>query len=75
MRAHDTVGLAGHRAARERLEADYRRIPAGQPVRLAKRTSNLFRPREGLDGPGWTSASSTTSSRSTPSGSSPTCRG
>ena len=48
----DTVGLAGHRAARERLEADYRRIPAGQPVRLAKRTSNLFRPREGLDVPG-----------------------
>ena len=52
MRAHDTVGLAGHRAARARLEADYRRIPAGQPVRLAKRTSNLFRPREGLDVPG-----------------------
>ena len=45
----DTVGLAGHRAARERLEADYRRIPAGQPVRLAKRTSNLFRPRERRD--------------------------
>jgi FAD/FMN-containing dehydrogenase len=52
MREPDTVGRAGHRAARERLEADYRRIPAGQPVRLAKRTSNLFRPREGLDVPG-----------------------
>ena len=52
MREPDTVGLAGHRAARERLEADYRRIPAGRPVRLAKRTSNLFRPREGLDVPG-----------------------
>ena len=47
-----TLGLDGHRAACERLRADYGRIPAGQPVRLAKRTSNLFRAREGLDVPG-----------------------
>ena len=48
----DTLGLDGHRAACERLQASYGRIPAGQPVRLAKRTSNLFRAREGLDVPG-----------------------
>jgi FAD/FMN-containing dehydrogenase len=37
-----------------RLRASYDAIPAGQPVRLAKKTSNLFRPRsetgvQGLD--------------------------
>ena len=47
-----TIGLEGHRAACERLRADYGRIPVGQPVRLAKRTSNLFRPREGTGVPG-----------------------
>jgi FAD/FMN-containing dehydrogenase len=36
-------GLAAHRAAVERLRAAYAAIPPGQPVRLAKRTSNLFR--------------------------------
>jgi len=33
-------------AARDRLRADLDAIPAGAPVRLAKRTSNLFRPRQ-----------------------------
>ncbi|MBF4163396.1 FAD-binding oxidoreductase [Nocardioides acrostichi] len=34
-----------HDDAVERLRASYAAIPAGAPVRLAKRTSNLFRPR------------------------------
>jgi len=36
---------ATHQAAVERLRTSYQAIPAGQTVRLAKRTSNLFRPR------------------------------
>lgn len=36
----------------ERLQASYAQIPSGQPVRLRKRTSNLFRPRAGRAGPG-----------------------
>ncbi len=39
------VGADAHRAAVQVLRASYAAIPAGQPVRLAKRTSNLFRPR------------------------------
>ena len=35
-----------------RLAASYRAIPAGAPVRLAKRTSNLFRARASTDVPG-----------------------
>jgi FAD/FMN-containing dehydrogenase len=42
----------GHDRARERLTRQYAAIPAGSPVRLAKRTSNLFRSRERSDGPG-----------------------
>ncbi len=38
-------GAQAHRQAVERLLASYRAIPDGQSVRLAKRTSNLFRPR------------------------------
>jgi FAD/FMN-containing dehydrogenase len=38
-------GAQAHRAGVERLLASYRAIPAGATVRLAKRTSNLFRPR------------------------------
>ena len=34
-----------HEAAVARLKASYDAIPAGAPVRLAKSTSNLFRPR------------------------------
>ncbi len=36
----------------ERLRSSYARIPAGAPVRLAKRTSNLFRPRAATEAPG-----------------------
>ena len=36
---------SAHRVAVETLTDSYRAIPAAQPVRLAKRTSNLFRPR------------------------------
>jgi FAD/FMN-containing dehydrogenase len=46
------VPSADHAAAVERLRASYRRIPAGRPVRLAKRSSNLFRPRSATDAPG-----------------------
>lgn len=40
-----TRGAHAHRQAVERLLASYRAIPVGTTVRLAKRTSNLFRPR------------------------------
>ena len=36
----------------EVLRTQYAAIPAGEPVRLAKRTSNLFRPRERATRPG-----------------------
>ncbi len=38
-------GELAHAAAVERLRASYAAIPTGRSVRLAKRTSNLFRPR------------------------------
>lgn len=42
-----------YRALRDSLLRDYRSLPDGTPIRLAKRTSNLFRPRDtstpGLD--------------------------
>ena len=38
-----------HAQAVQRLRASYSAIPAGQPVRLAKKTSNLFRPRSSVD--------------------------
>lgn len=41
-----------HEAAVERLRASYAAMPPGAPVRLAKRTSNLFRPRAGVQTPG-----------------------
>jgi len=40
-----TATWEDHRRAVERLRASYAAIPAGEPVRLAKQTSNLFRPR------------------------------
>lgn len=47
------VGVRHHEAAVARLRASYAALPPGAPVRLAKRTSNLFRPRSqavsGLD--------------------------
>ncbi len=48
----DVVGRAAHEAAVARLRASYDAIPAGAPVRLAKRTSNLFRARSRQDVPG-----------------------
>ncbi len=36
----------------DRLRASYAALPPGAPVRLAKRTSNLFRPRSRVDVPG-----------------------
>src|SRR3954452_11627763 len=41
-----------HEQAVEQLRASYDAIPAGAPVRLAKKTSNLFRPRANHDLPG-----------------------
>jgi FAD/FMN-containing dehydrogenase len=46
------TGEAAHADAVARLRASYDAIPAGQTVRLAKRTSNLFRPRAASDAPG-----------------------
>ncbi|HET8599944.1 MAG TPA: FAD-binding oxidoreductase [Segeticoccus sp.] len=43
---------AQHEQARSALEAQYAAIPPGEPVRLAKRTSNLFRPRAEAERPG-----------------------
>ena len=49
-----TLGRAweDHARAVEQLRASYAAIPAGQPVRLAKRTTNLFRPRAATSAPG-----------------------
>lgn len=41
-----------HERAVQRLRASYDAIPAGQPVRLAKRTTNLFRARAATTAPG-----------------------
>jgi FAD/FMN-containing dehydrogenase len=46
------TGLPAHEEAVERLRSSYDAIPAGRPVRLAKKTSNLFRPRTATDAPG-----------------------
>ncbi|HEU4811133.1 MAG TPA: FAD-binding oxidoreductase [Nocardioides sp.] len=43
---------AEHERAVARLRASYAAVPAGAPVRLAKRTSNLFRPRTATSAPG-----------------------
>ncbi len=48
----DLVGLPAHESAVRRLRASYAAIPADAPVRLAKRTSNLFRARSRNDVPG-----------------------
>lgn len=40
------MGLAAHERGVAALKASYDAIPSGHSVRLAKRTSNLFRPRE-----------------------------
>ncbi|MGW4371680.1 FAD-binding oxidoreductase [Nocardia takedensis] len=49
--AHES-GFAAHRAGVDRLLASYRAIPAGATVRLAKKTSNLFRARAASNAPG-----------------------
>jgi len=41
-------GTMQHQEAVRRLEASYDAIAPGSPVRLAKRTSNLFRPRDAV---------------------------
>ena len=41
-----------YRALQSTLLAQYGSIPVGAPVRLAKRTSNLFRPRDAVSSPG-----------------------
>ena len=46
------VGAPAHEQAVRRLRASYDAIPPGSPVRLAKRTSNLFRARSRNDAPG-----------------------
>ncbi len=46
------IGWHLHRRAVQALVDSYRAIPAGTPVRLAKSTSNLFRPRAAAAGPG-----------------------
>jgi FAD/FMN-containing dehydrogenase len=45
-------GVSAHERAVVALLDSYRAIPAGSPVRLAKRTSNLFRSRTSVNGPG-----------------------
>ncbi|WP_431955313.1 FAD-binding oxidoreductase [Nocardia lijiangensis] len=45
-------GFAAHRAGVDRLLASYRAIPAHANVRLAKKTSNLFRARAANTAPG-----------------------
>ena len=47
-----TVVGAAHESGVERLLDSYRAIPAGERVRLAKRTSNLFRARTANTAPG-----------------------
>jgi FAD/FMN-containing dehydrogenase len=44
--------VIGHSAATKNLLESYRSIPEGAPVRLAKRTSNLFRFRDDAGAPG-----------------------
>jgi FAD/FMN-containing dehydrogenase len=41
-----------HERAVQRLRSSYDAIPTGSPVRLAKKTSNLFRPRAATTAPG-----------------------
>lgn len=45
-------GEAVHRDGVDRLLRSYRAIPADAPVRLAKKTSNLFRARAAVNAPG-----------------------
>ncbi|AOW95127.1 FAD-linked oxidase [Rhodococcus sp. WMMA185] len=51
-RAPTLTGFDAHRAGVERLLASYRAIPTNTDVRLAKKTSNLFRARARTRAPG-----------------------
>lgn len=46
------IGWSAHAEAVRRLQASYDAVPAGETVRLAKRTSNLFRARQASTTPG-----------------------
>lgn len=46
------VGASRHAEAVQRLRESYAAIPPGQPVRLAKKTTNLFRQRSASSAPG-----------------------
>ena len=46
------IGSARHAAAVDRLRASYAAIAPDEPVRLAKKTTNLFRQRSAAAGPG-----------------------
>lgn len=46
------VGESAHAEGVERMLASFRAIPAERRVRLAKKTSNLFRARQSAQGPG-----------------------
>ncbi|HET8561788.1 MAG TPA: FAD-binding oxidoreductase [Marmoricola sp.] len=48
----ELTGWTQHARAVDRLRASYAAIPQGAPVRLRKRTSNLFRPRTATRAPG-----------------------
>src|SRR5689334_15889996 len=48
----EVVGWDRHRDGVRRLQESYAAIPGDAPVRLAKRTSNLFRSRSGSEAPG-----------------------
>lgn len=52
MRGVSLRGWPAHERAVERLRTSYAAIPADAPVRLAKKTSNLFRPRDATNAPG-----------------------
>lgn len=50
--ANDENWRAGYAVLVAKIQAEYQAIPAGAPVRLAKKTSNLFRPRAASETPG-----------------------
>ncbi|GAA1154242.1 FAD-binding oxidoreductase [Nocardioides aquiterrae] len=52
MRVVSLRGWEAHEEAVARLRSSYSAIPAGAPVRLAKRTTNLFRARAATTAPG-----------------------
>jgi FAD/FMN-containing dehydrogenase len=57
--------MDAHKAAVARLRADYAALPPGAPVRLAKRTSNLFRFRDAPQ-PGTATSGTATSGTAKP---------